>query len=211
MNIQIKKGEICCILPEKISYDQVTTLLKKQETVMDIVFCRRQPGAKFLQWTVDGNGWERLANAAEPLYTAVQHTFEDRQNAVYAVFGGNNILAQAVLTTPSDEYVLYRQQANGTIDIALVAWGYKSPQKSYNKTIEGHQPLPVEEQQVSLCFVYDGQREKDMPFQLDGKERKTRTDGIFNLGSHLSLFCVLCHRVGKAYLFPSDHHRQNTG
>lgn len=184
MNIQIKKEEICFILPEKISYDLVTTLLKKQEAVMGIVFCRRQPGAQFLQWTVDGNGWERLANTAEPLYTTVLHSFEDRQKAVYAVFGGNNILAQAVLTTPSDEYVLYRQQANGTIDIALVAWGYKFPHKSFNKTIEDHQPLPVEEQRISLCFVYDGQREKDMPFQLDGKERKTGADGIFDLGSH---------------------------
>lgn len=162
------------------SYDEVYSILSTIES--GIVFCKREIKPDKLSWKLPPGNWTPLSAATEPLKTQVRQHFDTCCQAVETACRDNRNLAKAVLTVPSDDHIFFCQQSDDSIDLAMVAWGYKFPTRPIVVPPEGNGNEHKEKQDVSLCFIYDGQRMPDMAFTINEQNRSTPANGLYHIG-----------------------------
>ncbi len=163
-----------------ISYDEVASSLKIINC--GVVFCKRETTQGKLVWKLPADNWVRLTEAQEPLQTQVRQQYDECCQAVKAAFGNNVSTANAVLTLPSDDYIYFHQQGDGSIELAVTAWGYRFPVTVITNPDWGKGKPHTERQDVSVCFIYDGQRIPNKAFSINGQKRQTQTDGLYHVG-----------------------------
>ena len=181
MNIKIKSSGVACLIGD--DYDRVYTVLKKQfgEGATDL-FTERKPGHEYLQWVLPGEGWTALSEGDPIMSGEVRRELVRREKLVADKFGSNTAMAQRVLTVPDDDYVFYKADGNGLIDIKLTAWGYRYPERVLGSEARATVEQPVKTVNVALKFVYDGQAMPEKTFRLNDFSRKADADGMFHIG-----------------------------
>lgn len=180
MNIKIKASGVSCLIKE--DYGRVYSALKKQFGEGSTqLFTERLPGHEYLQWVLDGDGWSTLADADPLMAGEVRREFVARQKMVFDRFGANQSMAQSVLTYPDDNYVFYRADANGQLDIKIAAWGYRHPERIEGEDVSGRFNR-TEKEPVTITLQYDGQPLPNKAFRLNNYARMTDADGKLSVG-----------------------------
>lgn len=184
MNICIQRNNIVSVIPPNVSYDQLALALKSLCNASDVHFCRRQVGYDKLLWKLPDDGWTALSVVTPPLQQLVRQHFEDCCQQLIHANRGNVALVEAALSVPSDDFIFFRQQSGGIIEIAVTAWGYKFPKPGGGNPPKAKGHPHSERQDVRICFVYDSQRLPDYSFSINDIRRQTSAKGVFEAGTH---------------------------
>lgn len=181
MNIKIKASGVACLIGD--DYERVYNALVKSfgEGTANI-FSKRVAGHEYLQWVLPGDGWFSLANADPFMGAQVRHELEQRKKNVINKFGANRQMAYNVLSVPEDEYVYYKPDANGNIDIKLTAWGYRYPERVDGGNIVGIIDPNADKQHLTLHFESDGTPIENKAFKLNGFNRLSDKEGNLVVG-----------------------------
>ncbi len=181
MNIKIKASGVACLIGD--DYERVYNALVKSfgEGTANI-FSKRVAGHEYLQWVLPGDGWFSLANADPFMGAQVRHELEQRKRNVINKFGANRQMAYNVLSVPEDEYVYYKPDANGNIDIKLTAWGYRYPERVDGGNLVGIVDPNADKQHLTLRFESDGNPIENKAFKLNGFNRTSDKEGNLVVG-----------------------------
>lgn len=203
MNIKINADTVTTLFPPSgnQSYDELYKMLNANLAATDNPFTKRIPGSGYLQWDLPGEGWKPLTEV-DPLAESQVKTEKERLiDVVMTAFGPNRQLAQKVLTVPDDNYIYYRPNKNGGVEVKFTAWGYKYPIRINNPDIEVPIQPKEDMQEVVIKISYNGQGLPAYEFTVDSFKRVTGADGSLLLG-------VL--PVGNTYTIdtPDGHHAQ---
>ena len=126
MNIKIKATDVTCYVPG--DYDQVYQALQKHlESPLKELFSERSPGHDYLQWELQGNDWQCLADSDPITADVVRQELLRQKQLVENRFGQNRQMAQIVLSVPDDNFIFYKMDAEGQLQLRLAAWGYRKP------------------------------------------------------------------------------------
>lgn len=180
MNVKIKEGAYCLIKDK--NYDQVFIALQKQLDEKERqLFAERTPGSNYLQWTLPGDGWIALSNGDPLTEQLVRKELSALQQNVSAQFGGNQEMAQAILSVPSDEYVYYKPDDNGNLMIKLTAWGYRFPEIIGN-SMSGFIRPKIQTEHIFISLVYGGKPMSNQMLRLNGFGRIVNDQGVLDVG-----------------------------
>ena len=179
MNVKIK-NEAYCIITE--NYDKVFVALQKQLGEKERqLFAERAPGDNYLQWILPGDGWIALSKGDPLMEQLVWKELAQLQQNVCAQFGKNQEVALQLLSVPSDDYIYYKPDENGSLMIKLTAWGYRFPERVGTGLIGTLKPKPKTEY-VSISFVYNGEPIPNQALRLNGFSRTTDNKGVLDVG-----------------------------
>ncbi|MDE5635943.1 MAG: hypothetical protein K2I52_06530, partial [Muribaculaceae bacterium] len=182
MNIKIKATGIACLLGD--DYDRVYTALTRQfGKGTDCLFTERIAGHEYLQWILPGEGWTALAQGDPIMTDQVRQELKTRRQAVVARFGANVDMAHRVLTVPDDEYVYYKADVNGSIDIKLTAWGYRYPERVDGGNATGMVTPNATTENVSVKITYNGEPVPGKEFKINDFKRVTDEKGMLTIGN----------------------------
>lgn len=181
MNVKIKASGVYCLVND--DYDRVYAALQKQlGNGPDQIFSERIPGHEYLQWSLPGEGWLRLSDADPVMAAEVRRQWLQRQRNVAACFGANTAMAQKVLTVPDESYVYYKPDADGSVIIRQVAWGYRYPVRVGGDDIHGAGNAPIITEPVVLTIVAGGMPCACRTVKINGFARTTDSEGCIDLG-----------------------------
>ena len=181
MNIKIKSSGVSCLIPD--DYGRVFNTLKKQfGDSDDMIFSERTAGHDYLQWELPGDGWQSLSDSDPLMSQEVKKELIRRQKSVGAKFGGNQQMAQRVLTVPDDSYIYYKPSASGQLLILLTAWGYRYPERVNSGPAIGSINPHKSTKSVSILLEYDGKPVRNKEIRLNGFSRTTDDKGRYDLG-----------------------------
>lgn len=176
MNIKIKASGVACMVGD--DYERVYgALVKAFGDGSGSLFSKRVAGHEYLQWEISGDGWRPLSDADPFMGAQVRHELGLRREAVINKFGANRKMAFSVLTVPSDEYVYYKADSNGSIDIKLTAWGYMYPERVDGGNLSGMIDPEVDKQHLIIRIENDGNGVPYKSFKLNGFNRMTDNNG----------------------------------
>lgn len=120
-------GQVILIAKEP-AYEKLYTMLSRM-TGSALLFAERHTTLKQIQWSAPGDDWKPLALAPDEVRQQALHIMANARAAVSAALGGSNSrLTDNVLTTPSEDFIFYRPDAAGGIQVVLTAWGYRQAQ-----------------------------------------------------------------------------------
>lgn len=181
MNIKIKSNGVWNLIGD--SYDQVYATLLKKFSDDELIFTERVPGHDYLQWELPGDGWKQLS-ACDPLMSAeVRRELSNRKQAILAMFGSNQEMAQKILSVPDDSYVYYRANESGNLEIKLTVWGYRYPERVGGGGADGNAGQKDAMEHVTVKVVYDETPVPSKEIRLNGFKRTTGKDGIYDAGN----------------------------
>lgn len=181
MNIKIKASGVACMVGE--DYDRIYgALLKAFGEGSDSLFSKRVAGHEYLQWEIPGDGWRSLADADPFMEAQVKKELGIRREEILSKFGSNRQMAFNVLSVPADEYIYYKADTEGGIDIKLTAWGYKYPERVDGGNMIGTIDPLAEKQPLIIKFEDDGKGLANKLFKINGFKRVTDDSGEFTVG-----------------------------
>jgi len=181
MNVKIKAEGVYCLVPN--NYEQVYVQLKQAlGQNEDFLFTERRPGAGYLQWDLPGDGWTSLKDGDPLTADEARRLLTQRRQAVAQMFGGNQELAQRIMTVPDDGYVYYKASPSGGMLIKLTAWGYRYPERVGGGASSGSAKAKDKTEPVTITLLYDGKPVPNRTFSLNGFNRKTDEHGLFMAG-----------------------------
>lgn len=182
MNVKIKATGIACLLGE--DYGRVYTALTRQfGKDSENLFSERIPGHEYLQWVLPGDGWTALSQGDPIMSEQVRIELRKRREHVISRFGANVDMANRVLTVPDDEYIYYKADANGAIDIKLTAWGYRYPERVDGGNASGAVDHQSETENITIKLTSNGKPVGGKEFKINGYKRKTDANGLLPLGN----------------------------
>lgn len=182
MNIKIKATGIACMLGD--DYDRVYTALTRQfGKGSDCLFTERIAGHEYLQWVLPGDGWTALAQSDPIMGAQVREELKLRRQSVMGRFGANVDMANRVLTVPDDEYIYYKADAAGNIDIKFTAWGYRYPERVDGGNATGVITPNATTENVSVRIVNNGRPESGKVFKINDFKRVTGGGGMLCIGN----------------------------
>lgn len=182
MNIKIKSSGVYC--PFGNDYEKYYATLKKQLVAEDEqLFTERIPGHEYLQWELPGEGWKSLGVADPLLDQEIRAEYIRRQQLVCNKFGSNQEMALKILAVPDDNYVYYKIDDSGKIQIKLTAWGYRYPERIDGGPSIGSVTGQVEKEYVLICIMYADKPMSNKAFALNKiLPRKTNEEGVYKIG-----------------------------
>lgn len=181
MNIKIKASGVACMVGD--DYDRVyKALVKSFGEGSSNLFSKRVAGHEYLQWEIPGDGWRSLSEADPFMGAQVKTELARRREAVISKFGSNRQMAFSVLSVPSDEYVYYKADSHGGIDIKLTAWGYKYPERVDGGNASGAINPNADKQHLVIKIVNDGKGVANKALKLNGYNRSTDSNGELEVG-----------------------------
>ena len=182
MNIKIKSSGVYC--PFGNDYEKYYATLKKQLVAEDEqLFTERIPGYEYLQWELPGDGWKSLGIADPLLDREIRAEYIRRQQLICKKFGSNQEMALKLLSVPDDNYVYYKIDNSGKIQIKLTAWGYRYPERIDGGATTGESFQKQEKELVLIRIVYADKPMSNKAFTLNKiLPRKTDVNGVYEIG-----------------------------
>lgn len=182
MNIKIKSSGVYC--PFGGDYEKYYATLKKQLVAEDEqLFTERIPGHEYLQWELPGDGWKSLGEADPLLDQEIRAEYIRRQQLVCSKFGSNQEMALKLLAVPDDNYVYYKIDDSGKIQIKLTAWGYRYPERIAVDPSPGPTSHKEEKELVLIRMVYADKPMTGKSFTINKiLIRKTNEEGVYEIG-----------------------------
>ena len=181
MNIQINADNVYCSFSDK--YQQIFLALKKELKGNDFIFTERETGAGFLQWEIPGSGGKKLSEADIFEQGVVNEEKERIFSLVRPLFGVNTSMAVQVMSVPSDDFIFFKPDAQGNVQIKLVAWGYKYPEViGEDEELIGDGISSLNLQEAIVSFWDNGEKLLDYSFRMVGYLRQTDENGEFYVG-----------------------------
>ena len=182
MNIKIKSKGMTCLIGG--DYEKIyRSLSQRLNGDYEGLFTERVPGNDYLQWNLPGDGWKPLSESDQITGNEVRRQLDDRLQQVRQLFGNNTVLADKVLTIPSEDYVFYKIESNGQFKIALTAWGYRYPDRVIGNTslvadLEQHS-----KENVMILVTCEGKPAAREVLTVNGMRHTSDENGNINLGA----------------------------
>ena len=164
-----------------------------------ILFAEITVGNGYLEWDLPGEGWQQFDKASEAEKSDVAEIYEERKNKLLTRLQGS-FLHDFVCNVPSPEFIYYKGTGNA-IEIALVAWGYRYPDRAPSGELQTfiHKK---DLQDARFGFEWDGQMLPSVAFNIEGLQRQTSSDGFFYFDKKLP--------VGNTYTLTTEDGGRHT-
>ena len=218
MNIKFQVGEICPLIDKQIPVNKLVGILQPLAKQANLIFVEQQVGAGYLQWSLSGSDWVAFTKGTEQQKSDVAEVYKMRRIQMQNAMQGSP-LKDVVFSVPSEDFIFFRPNGENW-EIALVAWGYKYPDKPVCKELDTW-ITKTEKQIVNIAFSWAGQTLPEFNFIFSGNKRTTSSDGFFHVdqplsvGNLYSVETLVGHRFtlfvekGKAdYIFDLTQHFQ---
>lgn len=181
MNIKIKATGVTCLVGD--DYDRVYTALKNQLSEgNEQLFTERIPGHEYLQWELPGDGWVSLSEGDPLMAQEVRQELLQRKMLISKRFGGNQEMAQKILSVPDDGYVYYKAGTDGQLQIRLTAWGYRYPERVGGGDATGTHAPHGKTEHVCIRVMYNNNPVPNEVLYLNGFRRSTDPSGVYDIG-----------------------------
>lgn len=192
MAIEIKKvpqREIFWLLSGFNVGVQANTRINALLGEMSTRFATSSVGGNFYAWYADQEGWLSRSGAPDELLSQIDNQWHNLCNAVRSRCSGASAkFAEALLTIPTLDYIFYRKQNDGTIEILITGWGFRNFKQSTHEEIVD--TLPANNgQTVHLAFLLAGSRSPNRQFTIKTPMRQvphsTDANGLYFVGSQV--------------------------
>ena len=197
---EIPIANVVLLVDKTISMLQLSNELKPLGEKAKLQFVEPQPGAGFLQWTLQGDDWLPFSELDDEKKPLAAKEYQDRCLAVKDRIK-NALLRDAVLTVPSEKDFVFFRQNGGDWEIALTAWGYRYVESQVSRTI-GAWVKQIEYQEFNVGFIWNGSMMRNMPFMLDELQRSTGVDGWFRSGGQVAVGKKFTLKTNNGLEFP---------
>lgn len=177
---EVPIANLVLLVNKNISMLQLTKELKPLGEKAKLQFVETQPGAGFLQWTLQGDDWLLFAEIDDEKKPLAAQEYQNRCSMMKEMLEGS-LFRDVVLTVPSEKDFVFFRQNGGDWEIALTAWGYRFVESQPSKEI-GTWVRQIEYQEFNIGFSWNGNMMCNMPFMLDELPRSTDADGWFRPG-----------------------------
>lgn len=145
-------------------------------------FAMLKVGNATYNWLVESVGqWRPMGLASDSDKVLILEKTEQIKQEVFAKLPDDDTLANKICQVPNyEEYIFYKTDANGQLDIIITGWGFHNFKKA-GPFIDTWPPLP-KMYSTTIAFIADGQRLPNRLFSIiTPKMRKpdaTDADGI---------------------------------
>lgn len=129
-------------------------------------FAQLKVGNATYNWIVDTVGkWRPMGMAPDSDKGAIMEKTEEIRQEVFDKLSGDDSLATKICQVPNyEEYIFYKDNADGTIDVVITGWGFHNFKKS-GPFVETWPPRPVMHN-TTISFVIDGERQPQRTFSV---------------------------------------------
>lgn len=205
-DVKLPEGAVYKIIAkEDYTSEQIWNILSEELPEKSRIFAAFSTAPGMYVWTLPGSGWEPLTKVDEATASDARDILNAKRREVANLLAAYPALRiDALFTIPSDEYVFVKSAGDGSLQIMLAAWDYKSPARVNENLPRFVEELPKKRQDVVLEFVEAGKPVSHYPFLLklfDGKLSPKQADGN-------GCFPMQGLLVGNSYsLFSEDRSR----
>lgn len=148
-------------------------------------FAKSSVGSNFYQWDTDRIGiWQPINTAPAEVRPLIDQKLGEISEDVHKKLPQN--IASHILDVPNEDYIFYRLESDGTVDIIITGWGFNNFKRSNGEVIIG--PPKPRAQVNTLAFVIDGERQPARQFALKASwtsaattTKVTGDDGLYTL------------------------------
>lgn len=133
----------------------------------------------------DGSGWSLLSDASDADRTAIVSRIEGLKQNTISRYPTQKARIEQIFTYPNDDFVFYRRDKDGTLEVRLTGWGFANFHRAHGGVIVD---LPDDDKirEVTISFNIDGIRVPSRPFTLfrgtQWVELTTDASGVYNFG-----------------------------
>lgn len=133
----------------------------------------------------DITGWTMLTDASPADRDDVETLLAGLMSAALTQYPGQHERIKHVFSHPTDDYIFFRRDASGTLDVRVTGWGFQNYHRSYGGTISETIP-DLKLRNVKVCFSIDGIHQPDRHFRFfrgtKWVEAATDADGYYDFG-----------------------------
>ena len=195
MDIKVQETGIYKRIPKELkSSPQLEDLLNDcfESEQANRIFAHFAAANGYYIWSLPGKGWLQLSKASLDQEDVVKRQLANRKAEISAVLekrtdiGLTADMIEKILSVPSDDFVYFRYDDYGKIEIKLVAWDYQLPAVQVTGKGDFRSKGDVPKQSVSLKFIEAGNPVPDYSFlvkSVGGRfvDKKTDEQGIFSM------------------------------
>ena len=129
-------------------------------------FAQLKVGNATYNWMVDTVGkWRPMGMAPDSDKAVIMEKAEQIRQEVFAKLPGDDSLATKICQVPNyDEYIFYKDNADGTLDVVITGWGFHNFKKA-GPFIETWPPRPVKHT-TTIAFIVNGERQPQRSFSI---------------------------------------------
>ena len=129
-------------------------------------FAQLKVGNATYNWTVDTIGkWRPLGMAPDSDKSLILEKTTQIRQEVFAKLASEENLATKICQVPNyEEYIFYKDNEDGTLDVVITGWGFHNFKKS-GPFIETWPPSPVKHN-TTIAFVINGERQPQRTFSI---------------------------------------------
>ena len=145
---------------------QANTRLREKLGDVSQYFAMLKVGNATYNWMVDAIGqWRPMGQAPDSDKALIMKKAEEVKQMVFAKLSDDEGLASKICQVPNyEEYIFFKPNAQGDIDIAITGWGFHNFKKS-GPAIPTWPPVPVMHT-TTIAFTADGERQPNRPFSI---------------------------------------------
>lgn len=185
MNIKLNVSAINRLLSENISLGQVYTKISPIAKSSGVRLAEYTTGAGYHQWSLPGNEWKPFSKLDDDTKAVAANEYLERKTTLLNALKGSE-LAEMVCSVPSDNEFVYFRQTESGLEIALVAWSFRFPDKPNGCELETWKKK-IAAEDVNISFVWNKSKFQNFDFFLDNYARKTGSDGWFRVGGKIPI------------------------
>ena len=127
--ISVDLSAVHCTLKD-VSYEAVYAMLRQSLPACGVHFAERKVGVKTrLVWQVEGEDWMPLSSAPAELRQGLMDRIGTLRPQIVSLLAGYpypEAQADHILATPHEDFLFFRYASDGSAEVALAGWGYKS-------------------------------------------------------------------------------------
>lgn len=195
MDIKVQETGIYKRIPKELkSSPQLEDLLNDcfESQSENRIFSHFAAANGYYIWSLPGKSWMQLSKATPDQQELVRCQLDIRKGEIKTVLknrpdlGLTGDMIEKVLSVPSDDFVYYRYDDYGKLEIKLVAWDYQLPAVQVIAKGDFRSKGDVPKQSVVLKFIEAGKPVPDYTFlvrSVGGRfvEKKTDEQGAFSM------------------------------
>lgn len=129
-------------------------------------FAQLKVGNATYNWIVDTVGkWRPMGMAPDSDKSLIMEKADEIRQEVFAKLSSDENLAMKICQVPNyEEYIFYKDNDDGTIDVVITGWGFHNFKKA-GPFIETWPPRPVMHN-TTIAFIVNGERQPQRPFSV---------------------------------------------